>query len=111
MSRAYKPLKLRDVVFSGHAADGVVILRAVDGNKLLSKQLSISEAVAIRDWFNTFIRMHRYSNHVPANIDEIVLTPQDLDTIRQRFENGEPLQKLADEFSVPLQMIMGISRT
>ena len=112
MSRNYKPLKLRDTVISGNAADGVAIMRIKDGDKLVSKRFTIAEVVMLRDWFAGFTRQNRYSNYFPANIDEVEqLSIADIDSIRQRFDNGEPLQKLADEFGVPIQMLMGITRT
>jgi hypothetical protein len=112
MSRQYKPLKLRDTVLSGNAADGIVAMRIKDGDKLVSKRFNIAEVVMLRDWFAAFVRQNRYSNYFPANIDEIErLSIADVDSIRQRFDNGEAIQKLADEFKVPVQMIMGITRT
>lgn len=109
MSRQLKPLKLRDVVFSGSAAEGIVVMRAVDGPKVLSKRFSISELMEIRDWISSVIRQHRYQNYHAANIEQVI--DADVETIRQRFENGESERRLADEFKLPLQVVMGITRT
>lgn len=109
MKQGSRPLKLKDFWIVGKASEGMLDLRIIDGEKLASKRLNIAEAVEMERWLSKFIKEYRYRNSVPANIDKLEtvprsanakLTGEEVDSIRQRLENGEPIRKLADEYGV-----------
>lgn len=119
MKHGSRPLKLKDFWVVGKASEGMLDLRIIDGEKLASKRLNIAEALELERWLSKFVAEYKYRNRVAANIDRVIengrehkpnakLSGEDVDTIRQRMENGEPAQKLADEFGVNVKHIYRI---
>ena len=116
MSKPLKPLRFHDLLLTGKAVDGFADLRIMDGEKLASRRLNIAELLELRIWLVNFIGEYKYRNRGIANIERIPqnqnkrLSIGEIESIRVRLDNGENVNKIADELGLSASTIHRIDR-